>query len=48
VAGLRSRGHKLEVGDPWSLGRVCAVQRKDGFIRAGASARFMQGYAVGR
>ena len=48
LAGLRERGHALTVEAPWSLGRVCAVAKAGGFIRAGASARFMQGYAVGR
>jgi gamma-glutamyltranspeptidase / glutathione hydrolase len=33
---------------PWSLGRVSAVSREDGQIRAGANARAMQGYAVAR
>jgi gamma-glutamyltranspeptidase/glutathione hydrolase len=48
VAALRARGHVVTVEAPWSLGRVCAVARSGGFIRAGASPRFMQGYAIGR
>jgi gamma-glutamyltranspeptidase/glutathione hydrolase len=37
------------VTDPWSLGRVSAVAREpDGVLKAGANARGMQGYAVGR
>ena len=49
VAGLRARGHEVEVCAPWSLGRVSAVGREpDGQLKAGANARGMQGYAVGR
>jgi gamma-glutamyltranspeptidase / glutathione hydrolase len=46
---LRDRGHDVRVTDPWSLGRVSAVAREpDGVLKAGANARGMQGYAVGR
>ncbi|MFC0410470.1 gamma-glutamyltransferase family protein [Roseomonas elaeocarpi] len=46
---LRARGHRLEVGQDWSEGRLCAVRREpDGQIIAGANPRGMQGYAVGR
>jgi gamma-glutamyltranspeptidase/glutathione hydrolase len=46
---LDRRGHRVTVGDPWSLGRLCAVSRgRDGFLRAAANPRGMQGYAVGR
>jgi gamma-glutamyltranspeptidase/glutathione hydrolase len=49
MAGLRKRGHDVEVSGPWSLGRVSAVARdRDGRLRAGANPRGMQGYAVGR
>jgi len=49
VAGLRMRGHEVEVCAPWSLGRVSAVGREpDGQLKAGADPRGMQGYAVGR
>jgi gamma-glutamyltranspeptidase / glutathione hydrolase len=49
VAELERRGHDVEVGDPWSLGRLSAVSRApDGTLRAGANPRGMQGYAVGR
>jgi gamma-glutamyltranspeptidase / glutathione hydrolase len=48
VEGLRERGHDVEVSDPWSLGRVSAVGREDGLVKAGANPRQMQGYAVGR
>jgi gamma-glutamyltranspeptidase/glutathione hydrolase len=47
--GLRARGHLVEEADAWSLGRVSMVARDpDGQLRAGANARGMQGYAVGR
>jgi gamma-glutamyltranspeptidase/glutathione hydrolase len=45
---LRHRGHDVDVTDAWSLGRVSAVSRRDGVLRAGADARGMQGYAAGR
>ena len=48
IAELRERGHDVEVTDDWSLGRVSAVAREDGLLKAGANARGMQGYAVGR
>jgi gamma-glutamyltranspeptidase/glutathione hydrolase len=49
VADLGRRGHEVAVSAPWSLGRVSAVAREpDGLLKAGANARGMQGYAVGR
>ena len=46
---LRERGHDVTDAGPWSLGRVSAVAREpDGVLKAGANARGMQGYAVGR
>ncbi len=50
VAGLRDRGHDVQVVDDWSLGRLSAVGREPGtgFLKAAANARGMQGYAVGR
>lgn len=50
IAGLRERGHDVEVEGDWSLGRVSAAGREDarGLFKAGANARGMQGYAVGR
>ncbi|MFC5173046.1 gamma-glutamyltransferase family protein [Streptomyces mutomycini] len=50
VAELRSRGHDVTVGDPWSEGRMCAVARdpETGVLSAAANPRGMQGYAVGR
>lgn len=49
VEDLRRRGHDVEVAGAWTLGRVTAVAREpDGLLKAGANARGMQGYAVGR
>jgi gamma-glutamyltranspeptidase / glutathione hydrolase len=45
---LRARGHDVEVTEPWTLGRVSAVAREDGLLKAAANPRGMQGYAVGR
>ena len=48
IAGLRDRGHEVTVSPPWSLGRISAVARDRGFLRAAANPRGMQGYAAGR
>ncbi len=48
VDGLRRRGHEVTVTPDWSLGRVTAVEREDGQLRAAANPRGMQGYAAGR
>ncbi len=49
IAGLRDRGHDVEVTPEWSLGRVSAAGRDpDGQLKAAANSRGMQGYAVGR
>ncbi len=46
---LRRRGHSLTVAEPWSIGRLTAASRDpDGLLRAAASPRLMQAYAVGR
>ena len=45
---LIERGHDVELAGDWSLGRVSAVAREDGWLKAGANARGDQGYAVGR
>jgi len=47
-AELEKRGHLLTVEGPWALGRVCAVGRWGGFLRAAATPRLMQAYAAGR
>jgi gamma-glutamyltranspeptidase / glutathione hydrolase len=48
VDGLRRRGHDVSVTPDWSLGRVTAVERENGQLRAAANPRGMQGYAAGR
>ncbi|NUO97039.1 MAG: gamma-glutamyltransferase family protein [Nonomuraea sp.] len=48
VAELRRRGHEVEVQGPWSLGRLSAVARDGGFLKAAANPRGAQGYAAGR
>jgi gamma-glutamyltranspeptidase/glutathione hydrolase len=45
---LRRRGHDVTVERDWSLGRVTAVQKANGQLRAAANPRGMQGYAAGR
>jgi gamma-glutamyltranspeptidase/glutathione hydrolase len=45
---LRDRGHDVLEAPDWALGRVSAVAREDGMLKAGANPRGMQGYAVGR
>jgi gamma-glutamyltranspeptidase / glutathione hydrolase len=47
-AALTERGHRLDVTGDWSLGRVSAVAREGGWLKAGANSRGAQGYAVGR
>jgi gamma-glutamyltranspeptidase/glutathione hydrolase len=45
---LAARGHRVSLEGDWSLGRVCAAGSRDGLLRAAATPRFMQGYAIGR
>ena len=46
---LADRGHRLDVQPPWSVGRLCAAGfTRSGLVRAAATPRFMQAYAVGR
>lgn len=46
---LRARGHRLTVTQPWALGRLTAAARDaDGMLRAAATPRLMQAYAIGR
>ena len=45
---LARRGHDVEVGGPWSEGRLSAARLENGLLKAGANPRGMQGYAVGR
>ncbi len=49
IAELRSMGHDVTVAEPWSIGRLTAARRdSDGLLRAAATPRLMQAYAVGR
>ncbi|OIQ32738.1 MAG: gamma-glutamyltransferase [Alphaproteobacteria bacterium MedPE-SWcel] len=49
ISDLRARGHKVIVADPWTVGRLTAALREpDGLLRAAATPRLMQAYAVGR
>lgn len=46
---LRARGHALTVSEPWTIGRLTAARRDaDGLLRAAATPRLMQAYAIGR
>jgi gamma-glutamyltranspeptidase / glutathione hydrolase len=45
---LLDRGHKAELGPDWSEGRLSAARIEGDRLLAGANARGMQGYAVGR
>ncbi len=46
---MQGRGHRAELGEAWSEGRLSAARREpDGQIFAGANPRGMQGYAVAR
>lgn len=49
LADLHRRGHAVTVTGPWSLGRTTAAGiRPDGLLRAAATPRGAQAYAVGR
>jgi gamma-glutamyltranspeptidase/glutathione hydrolase len=46
---LRARGHLITEAEPWTVGRMTAARRDpDGLLRAAATPRLMQAYAVGR
>ena len=45
---LARRGHSLSVADGWSLGRLCAASSAGGVIRAAATPRHMEAYAICR
>jgi len=45
---LALRGHRLDIVDGWSLGRLCAASQAGGIIKAAATPRFMEAYAIGR
>lgn len=49
LQGLRDRGHAVEVSEPWAVGRLTAASRgTDGMLKAAATPRLMQAYAIGR
>ena len=49
ISELRARGHIVTVAEPWSVGRLTAALREpDGMLRAAATPRLMQAYAIGR
>ncbi len=49
IEALERRGHETERAPDWALGKVCAAGfRDDGMLRAAATPRLMQAYAVGR
>lgn len=46
---LRARGHRVIAAPEWSVGRLTAARRDpDGMLRAAATPRLMQAYAIGR
>ncbi len=48
LEALRARGHAVNPAAPWSIGRVCAAAQDGTLLRAAATPRLMQAYAVGR
>lgn len=49
IQDLRDRGHAIEVAEPWTIGRLTAACRTpEGIVKAAATPRLMQAYAVGR
>ncbi|NNU82067.1 gamma-glutamyltransferase family protein [Halovulum dunhuangense] len=49
IDDLRGRGHAVEVAEPWTVGRLTAAKREaNGLLRAAATPRLMQAYAIGR
>jgi gamma-glutamyltranspeptidase/glutathione hydrolase len=48
LSELTRRGHLVVQAGPWSLGRLSAVAKDGGVLRAAANPRGAQGYAVGR
>lgn len=49
IAGLAAMGHQITPADPWTVGRLTAARRDaDGLLRAAATPRLMQAYAIGR
>lgn len=49
LADLEARGHIITAAPEWSVGRLTAAKKdEDGLLRAAATPRLMQAYAVGR
>ena len=49
IGEMRARGHDVEIAPEWSVGRLTAAARDgNGLLRAAATPRLMQAYAVGR
>jgi len=46
---LRAKGHIVNEAEPWTVGRLTAARLdKNGVLKAAATARLMQAYAIGR
>jgi gamma-glutamyltranspeptidase/glutathione hydrolase len=48
IAELERRGHEVKVVGDWTLGRNCAASTDGRVMKAAATPRLQQGYAVGR
>lgn len=48
IRELRRRGHILTLQPEWSIGRLCAAAKEGQTLKAAATPRHMQAYAVGR
>ncbi len=48
IEALKAKGHDIEVGGEWSLGRNAAAKREGKLLKAAATPRLQQAYAVGR
>jgi gamma-glutamyltranspeptidase/glutathione hydrolase len=48
IIELKRRGHDVQLAEPWSLGRNCAARKDGKMLRAAATPRLQQAYAVGR
>jgi gamma-glutamyltranspeptidase/glutathione hydrolase len=49
LAALEAKGHQLERAAAWTVGRTTAAEKgADGILRAAATPRLMQAYAIGR
>ena len=48
LAELEARKHIVERQGPWTIGRICAASKANGILKAAATPRLMQAYAVAR